>query len=498
MKKFVTIMISIFAVVNVEASETIVLETLWPESMDTFNTSYGGVSCYVSKAGEVVTLTTVAAEGWYPKYTLKYYSQYSPAVAWRMGEFWYMGGWYRPGFCGFEGDRLLFQEDLVDDIPPLTCRLKSIDLTGSTNMAVQYVGDIGNYSINRIWKTDSTHASSFVKSWTQDGFMLDFISNYDLYPRFMDADSIEPMTGDTLLSIERIYRYSAAKLEGQNTYFALYQQQNATDYQGVLVESDSSITFLDSIITENLAIYRLQAHNGLFHVFYQVSGTQEIWRWTFNATTHESTRDLVYSAYEGGNEYFGGLKSVIMNEDIAFQIAILKDSTSYGVDNWYGVVTKQISQSDYSVNSIDTVFLFEDGTNFVRTSIASDGNLVHNVVAAKTPEYSRVYYYGPNQLVGIEPDHNIQPDQFQISNIYPNPCNGRITISFTQQTMSKSLTLSIYDILGKLCWNTTVFGSNSVAWDSIDNTGKSVASGTYIAVLSNGNTTSSHKLVIIK
>jgi hypothetical protein len=90
---------------------------------------------------------------------------------------------------------------------------------------------------------------------------------------------------------------------------------------------------------------------------------------------------------------------------------------------------------------------------------------------------------------------------FAITGNYPNPFNPSTAIEFGLDRMG-AVALDIYDLSGRqvrtLLAATLGAGRHTVTWDGRDNTGRGVASGTYVARLRADERLTSHKLVLTK
>jgi len=90
---------------------------------------------------------------------------------------------------------------------------------------------------------------------------------------------------------------------------------------------------------------------------------------------------------------------------------------------------------------------------------------------------------------------------FSLSQNYPNPFNPETEISFTLPERV-SISLAVYNVFGQkvrgLIQGTLPAGSYNVTWDGTDNQGNRLASGTYFYQLSDGENTSTQKMILMK
>jgi hypothetical protein len=96
----------------------------------------------------------------------------------------------------------------------------------------------------------------------------------------------------------------------------------------------------------------------------------------------------------------------------------------------------------------------------------------------------------------------ITPDDYLLYQNYPNPFNPTTNITFTLP-LNKKVTAKIYDVLGKevrtlINGEDFAKGTHSVVWNGRDNSGKQVASGTYIFKMVSGNLEKSMKMMMMK
>jgi hypothetical protein len=98
---------------------------------------------------------------------------------------------------------------------------------------------------------------------------------------------------------------------------------------------------------------------------------------------------------------------------------------------------------------------------------------------------------------GVEESRAV-PDAFGLSMNYPNPFNPSTKISYGVTTPG-NLKLAIYNSLGRrirvLKDGYCPAGTYDVAWDGLDDEGKSVGTGIYIAVLRQGGQTATRKML---
>lgn len=104
-----------------------------------------------------------------------------------------------------------------------------------------------------------------------------------------------------------------------------------------------------------------------------------------------------------------------------------------------------------------------------------------------------------NNITSLKEDESL-PKKFSLE-IYPNPFNPETTIRFLTPEVS-DINIQIFDILGKLVFNSTLNninpGVHSLIWNAKDIYGKILPSGNYFVKLSSKNYFETKKIVLIK
>ena len=93
------------------------------------------------------------------------------------------------------------------------------------------------------------------------------------------------------------------------------------------------------------------------------------------------------------------------------------------------------------------------------------------------------------------------PEQYSLSDAYPNPFNPTTTLSFSVPTEGV-MSLNIYDMMGRLV-STLVDGNlkqgyHSITWNGMDSNGHAVSSGMYIYSLKGEGVSITKKMVMMK
>ncbi|MEC7850231.1 uncharacterized protein METZ01_LOCUS7765 [marine metagenome] len=103
--------------------------------------------------------------------------------------------------------------------------------------------------------------------------------------------------------------------------------------------------------------------------------------------------------------------------------------------------------------------------------------------------------------MGTTPEGEIVPGAFALAQNYPNPFNPSTEISFTLNEAA-DINLSIFNMLGQkvrtLTTGSKPAGVYSLEWDGRDEMGQSVSTGIYLYTLTNGSTSITKKMALMK
>ena len=93
------------------------------------------------------------------------------------------------------------------------------------------------------------------------------------------------------------------------------------------------------------------------------------------------------------------------------------------------------------------------------------------------------------------------PKSFALKQNYPNPFNPSTEIAFTLEQTS-NITLTIFNVLGQkvkvLADGSKNAGTHSLSWDGSDQMGAMVSTGLYFYTLTDGNTSITKKMALMK
>jgi len=154
-----------------------------------------------------------------------------------------------------------------------------------------------------------------------------------------------------------------------------------------------------------------------------------------------------------------------------------KDGAREIVASWKGSADDRLAGRSF-IDSTFNIFVFEWGDS------------------SRTIDLRRV-------LTSVPPTWTlITPEDYKLEQNYPNPFNPTTTIEFTLP-LNKTISLKIYNSLGQLVRTLIdnreyAAGPHRVQWDSTDEHGKPVASGTYIYRLEFGHFSHTRMMTLVR
>ncbi len=103
--------------------------------------------------------------------------------------------------------------------------------------------------------------------------------------------------------------------------------------------------------------------------------------------------------------------------------------------------------------------------------------------------------------VGIDDYSSAVPNAFALNQNYPNPFNPTTEISFGLPTAGH-VSLEVYDVMGRkvsiVVDEEMAAGTHSIIWDGNNLSGEKVTSGVYFYKLSQGDNTTTKKMIMLK
>ena len=147
----------------------------------------------------------------------------------------------------------------------------------------------------------------------------------------------------------------------------------------------------------------------------------------------------------------------------------------------------------------------DDSTYVIEETFNPATNLYERTTVSATARENRVFMRvlsGAGLSVKIVDERVIMPQDYKLSDNYPNPFNPSTSFSYTLP-LDNTVSVKIYDVTGRLVKSLlndqfTSAGTHEVTWDGTNDAGHSVASGTYIYTLEWGQFVQSKKMVLVK
>ncbi len=276
---------------------------------------------------------------------------------------------------------------------------------------------------------------------------------------------------------------------------------------------------------------------------------------TYELVNQFQTSDIDFCAYGGFTladfdgdgrdemmgDYYGIYSTMVINIDGDLADATMANSVAmvrpnYGGGGWYGdaadfdgdgkyeyyccdygthayeldlVGTNVLNQSDWAVKSVDSHLLNDDSFGFFSLDATddTDGDGKPEIffgflesfdsdpqIWLKVMEYTGGTYVDEGWKI-------ITPDNYKLSQNFPNPFNPTTQISF-ELPLDKDVSLKIFDMLGHevatLVNEHKQAGSYTITWDGKNSAGMSVSTGNYIYRLKAGHVVKSMTMTLVK
>lgn len=111
------------------------------------------------------------------------------------------------------------------------------------------------------------------------------------------------------------------------------------------------------------------------------------------------------------------------------------------------------------------------------------------------------YFNGEKKVSSVEKSGSLIPGNIYLEQNFPNPFNGRTTISYTVN-FPQNIMLKVFDVLGSLVSSRNLGlqmpGMHAYNWEASDENGNSLTSGIYFYLLKGEQTSITKKLVLLK
>ena len=115
--------------------------------------------------------------------------------------------------------------------------------------------------------------------------------------------------------------------------------------------------------------------------------------------------------------------------------------------------------------------------------------------------FPTVYADWIQNVLNVEDDAKITPAKFELAQNFPNPFNPTTDITFSIDRTA-NVDLSIYNMLGQkvrtLTSGSKVAGTHVLRWDGRDESGSSVSTGIYLYTLTDGSSSITKKMALMK
>jgi hypothetical protein len=204
--------------------------------------------------------------------------------------------------------------------------------------------------------------------------------------------------------------------------------------------------------------------------------------------------------------------SITFSEQVPAELAAFGGSIlDHGVRlNW--TTTSQTNNAGWMVMRSTDGITYEVVSDLLPGAGTSDAVLNYGFEDSNLPGVESVYY----RLDQLDLDgaiHSSAPIEVVLgarflnlptefgSRVYPNPFNPATTIAYDLPSDS-AVSIVIYGALGqevrRLVTEQKAAGRYSIQWDALDNFGRSVGSGVYIAKIEAGQFTASQKMLLLK
>ncbi|WP_299114250.1 S8 family serine peptidase [uncultured Winogradskyella sp.] len=151
------------------------------------------------------------------------------------------------------------------------------------------------------------------------------------------------------------------------------------------------------------------------------------------------------------------------------------------------------SKGDNSVDNVERIDIEVPTSGMYTLTVTHKGTLQGNVGGPFDPQSQdfSLIVTGNNLVLSVD-----ENDLARNLSVYPNPSNGEFTISFQSNLNSNNnnVKVDVYDVQGRLVYDNTFTNSSSVFKETIAlNNAKP---GIYMVNISEGNRTTTHKLII--
>ncbi|MFO8145323.1 MAG: FG-GAP-like repeat-containing protein [Candidatus Syntrophosphaera sp.] len=205
-------------------------------------------------------------------------------------------------------------------------------------------------------------------------------------------------------------------------------------------------------------LYGQPAWDGLTPYEAEFNLSDLFWLYSYCNLIDDQYSDLLfYSHYIPGTSEDYGSICILEQTSPALDLNIDYVNSDYSETHYYGSTCYELGDMNQDGYNEFLVWAFNHSSNGL-------------------PSYVKIL---SQSYTGIDDD--VLPVQDIRIDCYPNPFSQAMTISLGKvANREKIKNLKIYDLKGRLVYETNIFGLNSYQWDGKDRMGKPVSSGIYI------------------
>jgi len=235
----------------------------------------------------------------------------------------------------------------------------------------------------------------------------------------------------------------------------------------------------------------------------------------------EGPAELIYPEFDGLSRLSENKQEVILNSTISDW------DFNYADYEFIGTITASIENREDSDGDLVGVFVdgecrgiaermyfpFDDRYFYIIQVYSNDDGekmtfKYYDSISDEVVEYTEAIEFTDNMVVGdgfntygLSRTNSPAPEEYILSDAYPNPFNPTTTLSFSVPKEGK-INLSIYDMTGRLV-STLVDGNmeqgyHSMVWNGVDSNGNAVSSGMYFYALQGEGVSITKKMMLMK
>ncbi|MBK7141840.1 MAG: T9SS type A sorting domain-containing protein [bacterium] len=244
-------------------------------------------------------------------------------------------------------------------------------------------------------------------------------------------------------------------------------------------------------------------------VFQVVFTYGDQWLAVLDATSQYSYDEVIYYGVNSGLDG--------AHPPAEWNLSCYNFSSGSPVEVWHRPISG--IQPDYIFERASVLMAWRGDSTLLFVN-ASNGDIFDSTVILSHPSIKKAFGYWSDSplhaavlvgdsvmvlefdaIVDVPSDEPLTPSAFTLSQNYPNPFNATTEISFSL-ARTGDVRLTVYNLLGQevktLLDEKTTAGEHRVTWDGRDNSSNLCATGIYLYLLQNENTTQARKMVMLK